>query len=113
VRSDVPWCTQCYAALKPKEPEEPLARQAPAQVADGREGDEPARQGAHRTTDPAQVERMAEQMLAELAATRDEVRGMASRLPSSRGARAALVAVVIVGVTAVIVLLMFVLGSFL
>jgi hypothetical protein len=59
------------------------------------------------------VERVAEQMLAQLAVDRDEVRGLASRLPDTPGARALLIALVILGVTAVIVLLMFLVGSLL
>lgn len=61
--------------------------------------------------DAREVDRLADQMLAELAAQRDDVHGLSARLPSSRGARAALVALVVAVGTALIVLAMFVLGS--
>lgn len=119
VRADVPWCTQCYAPLRPE-------RTTPTQGAV--EVDE-----ASRTVDvgdpdsagfvdatrpqaasaaPEEVERLADQMLAELAAQRDDVHGLVSRLPSTRGGRAALVTVVVLVGTALVLLLMFVLGSF-
>ncbi|HET8614056.1 MAG TPA: hypothetical protein VFL94_00925 [Actinomycetales bacterium] len=100
VRSDVPWCTQCYAPLRPRE-------SSPQGGSDGVDDDATAR----RAQDPVEVERVAEQMLAELTASRSEVQGWAARLPSSPGTRMVLLAVVIVVVTALIVLLMFLVGS--
>ena len=71
----------------------------------------PAATGSARTTDPAEVDRLAEQMLAQLAAEREELPGLVSRMPTTPGARALLVTVVIVGGAALVLLLMFVLGS--
>ncbi len=149
VRADVPWCTQCYAELRPER------TQPPASVAPGddqgphddqaRAADlsEPGGAGVHSThpaapqvtdpyhldpratgprhldpsaaaaqvTGPQDVERLADQMLAELAGQRDEVQGLAARLPSTPAGRTALVAVVIVAGTALALLVMFVLGS--
>jgi hypothetical protein len=64
-----------------------------------------------RTADPAEVERLAEQMLAKLAVERDDVHGLASRVPRTAGARALLVTLVIVVGSALVLLAMFVLGS--
>lgn len=120
VRSDVPWCTQCYASLRPppdaeSEPEPRTSSAGDPGAEATRESGDPADDtlAGSRATDPAEVERVAEQMLAQLAVDRDEVRGLASRLPDTPGARALLIALVILGVTAVIVLLMFLVGSLL
>jgi hypothetical protein len=50
-------------------------------------------------------------MLAQLAVERDQLTGLTSRLPSTPGGRAALVAAVILLGSGVILLLMFVLGA--
>ena len=104
VRADVSWCTQCYAPLRPTEgdPEQRPEVPVPTRTAD------PA-----NPADPAEVERLADQMLASLAAERDDLPGLASRLPTTPLARAALVTGVIAGGAALLVLLMFVLGSIL
>jgi hypothetical protein len=117
VRAGAPWCTQCYAPLRPGAVDEPTSAGRPAGPDERAEDDEPVAPprvaDPATAADPAEVERVAAQMLAELAAGRDEVRGLSSRLPSSPGARAALVAVVIVVATALLLLVMLVLGSLL
>jgi hypothetical protein len=94
VRADVSWCTQCYAPLR--QPRETAV-------------DVPEEAGG--TASSADAERLAEQMLAQLAVERDELTGLTSRLPSTPGGRAALVAAVILLGTGVILLLMYVLGA--
>jgi hypothetical protein len=108
VRSDVAWCTQCYASLRP-EKEGPGDVAGPTtDPAEPRRTTDPVE--PRRAADPAEIERVAEQMLAELSVQQDEVRGLASRLPASPATRTLLVVGVIVVVTAVIVLLMFLIG---
>jgi len=125
VRGDVSWCTQCYTPLREgQEPTcEPTGDVGPTVVEPGstaidagsraeavRESP-PATAVSGRTADPAEVERLAEQMLAKLAVERDDVHGLASRVPRTAGARALLVTLVIVVGSALVLLLMFVLGS--
>jgi hypothetical protein len=115
VRGDVSWCTQCYAPLR--EPARPPAGDVGATAADAGpppealHDTEPTAARSGGTADPAEVERLAEQMLAKLAVERDDVHGLASRVPRTAGARALLVTLVIVVGSAIILLLMFVLGS--
>jgi len=72
----------------------------------------PAGRAGLQSQEPSpDVDRLADQMLARLAAERDEVQGLASRLPSSPGGRTVLVAVALVGLMALALLVMFVLGS--
>jgi hypothetical protein len=72
----------------------------------------PAGRAGPQSQEPSpDVDRLADQMLARLAAERDEVQGLASRLPSSPGGRTVLVAVALVGLMALALLVMFVLGS--
>jgi hypothetical protein len=112
VRSDVAWCTQCYTPLL-QEPD------APSQPGD-QPGDQPGeavedevRPGARPATkaDPAEVERLAAQMLAELAARPDELHALTSRLPSTAATRLLAVAAVIVVGSALVLLLMFLVGT--
>jgi len=116
VRSDVAWCTQCYTSLLPAPdappPPEDLEVDAPAEARpDGPHDahDRPGRPGG--PTDPAEVERLAAQMLAQLAAAPDELHSLTSRLPSSTATRALAVAAVIVVGSALVLALMFVLGT--
>jgi hypothetical protein len=131
VRADVPWCTQCYAPLRPEGTVSPGDDLPPADLtgavdvgdpdsadvraagsAEPASGDVDATGApASRTADPQELERVADQMLAELAGSRDEVRGLAARLPSTPAGRAALVAAVVVAGTALALIVMFVLGS--
>jgi hypothetical protein len=102
VRSDVSWCTQCYTPLLP-EPDEPPTHD----VEDDALPDVPQATSA----DPAEVERLAAQMLAQLAAQPDELHSLTSRLPSTAATRALAVAAVIVVGSALVLLLMFVVGT--
>ena len=119
VRADVSWCTQCYAPLR--QPRDAVA-DVPGDVPDGSSVPQPvsnetlgqdradaAVQGG--TASRAEAEQLAEQMLAQLAVERDQLTGLTSRLPSTPGGRAALVAAVILLGSGVILLLMFVLGA--
>jgi hypothetical protein len=108
VRSDVTWCTQCYTPLLP-DPVEPAQPGGEA----GKEVEDEVRPDAQPGTkaDPAEVERLAAQMLAELAATPDELHGLTSRLPSTAATRALAVAAVIVVGSALVLLLMFLVGT--
>jgi hypothetical protein len=108
VRADVSWCTQCYAPLTGPtvRPDGPAAEPALEP-----EADQPAGQVPLRATDPEKVARLADQMLAQLAAERDELPGLASRLPATPAARAVLVTVLVVVGAALVLLLMFVAGS--
>jgi hypothetical protein len=119
VRADVPWCTQCYAPLRPERAAAPQGatdvEPASTTVDVGDPDSAGVGDATHSQASPnasAEVERLAEQMLAELAAQRDDVHGLASRLPSTSAGRAALVAVVALVGTALVLLVMFVLGSF-
>jgi hypothetical protein len=127
VRSDVSWCTQCYSALLPEpdgrpQPEDrddagpddaatgdirPDAEQEqlPGHEREGRQG----RPG--EPVDQAEVERLAAQMLAQLADQPDELRGLTSRLPATAATRGLAVAAVILVGSAVVLALMFVVGS--
>jgi hypothetical protein len=102
VRSDVSWCTQCYTSLL-SEPDVP----PPHEVEDEVRPDVPQATSA----DPDEVERLAAQMLAQLAAQPDELHSLTSRLPSSPATRALAVAAVIVVGSALVLLLMFVVGA--
>lgn len=119
VRSDVAWCTQCYSALLP-EPDEPqpgrhARRDDEGRVDAGQDHQPPC--DADRAVapgepaDPAEVERLAAQMLAQLAAQPDELRGLTSRLPATAATRGLAVAAVILVGSAVVLALMFVVGS--
>jgi hypothetical protein len=130
VRGDVSWCTQCYAPLREeqKPTREPTGDVGPTDLGptvvdpgptaagagsrpEAVRETPPATSTSGRTADPAEVERLAEQMLAKLATERDDVHGLASRVPRTAGARALLVTLVIVVGSALVLLLMFVLGS--
>lgn len=118
VRADVPWCTQCYAPLRPERAATPPGAaevDAASRTVDVGDPDTAGVVDATRPQEgaaaPGEVERLADQMLAELAAQRDDVHGLASRLPSTPTGRAAVVAVVALVGTALVLLLMFVLGS--
>jgi hypothetical protein len=108
VRSDVSWCTQCYTPLLPEPDEPPAPASEPAE-----EAEQHLRPGVQPGTkaDPAEVERLAAQMLAELAATPDELHGLTSHLPSTAATRALAVAGVIVVGSALVLLLMFLVGT--
>jgi hypothetical protein len=108
VRSDVSWCTQCYAPLlrEPDEPPQPRRGSGEEVEADVRPGTQPGTKA-----DPAEVERLAAQMLAQLAATPDELHGLTSRLPSTAATRALAVAGVIVVGSALVLLLMYLVGT--
>jgi hypothetical protein len=124
VRQDVPWCLQCYASLLP-EPEqkpeqkpelEPEPTPAPVAVAVGRDGAPPAPGEASAVgvaLAPGELDAVADRMLAELAAQRDPQPRWASRLPGSRGGRAAVLAGVIAAAVAVLVAIMSLVGLFL
>src|SRR5690242_5047184 len=68
VRNDVPWCLQCYADLRPKpEPVPPPVDPVPA-----RQDEDGGSQGAAvvppaQAVDPAQAERLADELVAQLA----------------------------------------------
>jgi hypothetical protein len=110
VRADVSWCTQCYAPLRAsQEPGDPQPEHPAADASTADAASATTRPG--RTADRAEVDRLAEQMLAQLAAERDDLPGLASRMPRTPGARAVLVTLVIVGGVALVLLLMFVLGT--
>jgi hypothetical protein len=102
VRSNVSWCTQCYTPLL-AEPDVP----PPHEVEDDVRPDLPQATSA----DPAEVERLAAQMLAQLAAQPDELHSLTSRLPSTAATRALAVATVIVVGSALVLLLMFLVGT--
>jgi hypothetical protein len=108
VRSDVSWCTQCYTPLLPQPDEPPQPGGEP-----GEDVEDEARPGAQpgAKADPAEVERLAAQMLAELAATPDDLHGLTSHLPSTAATRALAVAAVIVVGSALVLLLMFLVGT--
>jgi hypothetical protein len=117
VRQDVPWCLQCYASLA----QEPAARPSPARPAQQTRSDDepvaasPRRVGRHaalpaepeaRTDD---VEVIAAQMLAQLAAADSGTPTWTSRLPSSSTGKVALIAglgaagaVLVLGVLAIV-----------
>jgi hypothetical protein len=100
VRADVTWCTQCYAPLT-----------APTVRAEEPAEEQPAGPVPPQAADPDEVGRLADQMLAQLAAQRDELPGLVSRLPATPAARAVLVTVLVVVGAALVLLLMFVAGS--
>jgi len=125
VRSDVSWCTQCYSPLVQEPDERPQgdarvdARRDDALTGDvgpeaqqGRsQREREGRAGPSEPVDPAEVERLAAQMLAQLAAEPDDLHAVTSRLPSTRATRALAVAAVIVVGSALVLALMFVVGS--
>ena len=84
VRSDVAWCTLCYASLLPQpEPEpEPEPEVEPEQAAGVAppQPDEP--------DEPAAPDVVVQRLLAELAATRDPQPAWMSRLPQGRAGKA-------------------------
>jgi hypothetical protein len=79
----------------------------------GEDVEDEARPGAQpgAKADPAEVERLAAQMLAELAAAPDELHGLTSRLPSTAATRALAVAAVVVVGSVLVLLLMFLVGT--
>jgi hypothetical protein len=112
VRSDVTWCTQCYTSLLAEPEQQPQPQRQP-QGEPGTEVEDQVPPGARpgTTADPAEVERLAAQMLAELAGRPDGLHGLASHLPSTTATRALAVAVVIVVGSALVLLLMFLVGT--
>jgi hypothetical protein len=95
VRQSVPWCLQCYASLRPEPEAEP--------------GPEPGAPPTPR----ADVDAIAERMLAELRASQPRTAGWPARVPSSRAGRAGVVALCIGGLGLVLVLVLTVLGHLL
>lgn len=111
VRHDVPWCLRCYASL--------------AATPHGEPGLAPHQQGKHRAQQeddgdrapapaPAgEVDRIAEQMLAELSAGSRALPSWWSRLPASSGAKAAWVAATIAAASLALVVVMALVGQLL
>lgn len=107
VRSDVSWCTQCYAPLL----QEPDAQPSQDEQARGMPDEDRSLAEPEHPVDAAEVDRLAAQMLAQLAAQPDELRGLTSRLPSAAATRALAVAAVIVVGSGLVLAVMFVVGS--
>jgi hypothetical protein len=115
VRNDVPWCLQCYADLRPKaapapapEPASPHAPRHAQPVADGGALDEPEPAGGTPAlaVDPAQAERLANELVAQLAREDSKMPGWQSRLPTSSSGKAMVAAgaVVLAGVVVLVAL---------
>ena len=107
VRTDVSWCTQCYTTLL-QEPDEQPPQDEQAQ---GMPDEDPSLAEPEHPVGAAEVDRLAAQMLAQLAAQPDELRGLTSRLPSTTATRALAVAAVIVVGSGLVLALMFIVGS--
>ena len=100
VRQSVPWCLQCYANLRPDPDPAPELDPDPDPSREPQVGPVPP------STAPADVDAVAERMLAELRMSEPRGSGWLARLPSSRGGRAAAVAglIAVLGLVLVLVL---------
>lgn len=111
VRHDVPWCLQCYASLGPAPQVGPAS--APSVEPRYRMDGAPPGGWAPSRADAAEVERVAEQLLAELSASSRTLPSWWSRLPTSSGARAAWVVAAIATASLALVLVMALVGQLL
>ncbi len=106
VRHDVPWCLQCYASLAA--PRLPVSDdRAPDDVAPA---GVPRPAGAARPADAAELDRIAERMLAELSTTSTALPSWWSRLPTTPAGKVAWVAGAIAVASVALVLVLAVLG---
>ena len=107
VRHYVPWCLQCYASLEPERPQPERRRPEPAQEPEGGPDEPPV------TTTRADIDAIADRMLAELARDAPLVTGVLARLPESRSGRLGVAAGLVAAFGLVILLVMTVLGHLL
>jgi hypothetical protein len=111
VRGDVPWCTACYVRLDGAPPAEPAT--APGAETGERRRTEPLHADPQdvAAVDVAavDVEAVAARLLAELAATREHP-GWAGWVPGTRAGRAAAVAALLAGCSAVLLAAMALVG---
>lgn len=124
VRADVSWCTLCYASLVPEVPALPLAPPASDvpvsdfQVSDTQvsvvpDRDVPAAAVANSGSPASDVDVVAGQLLAELAASREPEPGWMRRLPKTPGGRAVAIVGGAVAASLLLLVLMTLLGLFL
>ncbi len=113
VRTAVPWCLQCYAPLRPTSSQpQPAPEEPPAAVEQPlAEPAQPSVPGAQDARSPAaDVERLTDQLFAELATSSKVLPSWWSRLPTTSTGRTLWVAGAIAGAGLALVLVMTVLG---
>lgn len=104
VRNDVPWCLQCYADLRAQPEPEPLAQSQPVPSDAASAASQASAGTGAAALDPAEAERLADELVAKLARQDREVPSWQGMLPTSSSGKA-LVAIGAVLVAGVVVLL--------